>query len=508
MDTGVSESRTRAETGATTRRRAARWGHRAVLATTRGPLGAVWIAGYELTARLVIRLLTRRECGVTALVRAGRGDLVPGVSDIDLTIGTTDEITAARIRGRWLRLAQRVPPLTRVVDPPVVLPRRILDAVTLATPFTIGLETGGYAAYRRDPAFFDRVRALERAGPGGPLDPPGAGPAGRGRDAELCDGWLELVWLWRIAFRASVDHDQPHSAFLCVKLVADPVRMWLALEHGIRTRTRGEALDAGARLLPAEGEAIARAAWLLRSLPRAPRAPFAETLPAFVRLSERLARLLDDDASARPGASVRLAGAGQRRAGALPLCDWRALVVADGGAEWIWPSEDDPADAHLLRVSTLAEPPLRRLTSGALAVVPAYDYAGSRLRAVSSRTTDPVTAALAAGSFTASFPGIRGWALEDVAARAVAEQRAGLSPRVSAGVSRPEVLLLAARAALLAASIGDADPVIPVTLEATAELLETWAPGAADAATTALRGGSPAALAALRDAVVSLPAFR
>src|SRR5919199_466151 len=44
--------------------------------------------------------------------------------------------------------------------------------------------------------------------------------------------WLELQFIWRGTFTACVNPGAPYVPYLCVKLVADPVRVWMWLAHG------------------------------------------------------------------------------------------------------------------------------------------------------------------------------------------------------------------------------------------------------------------------------------
>ena len=50
--------------------------------------------------------------------------------------------------------------------------------------------------------------------------------------------WLELVTWWRWAFTVCVDRSGPRTAHLCLKLVTEPVRIWLWLAHGERVGRR------------------------------------------------------------------------------------------------------------------------------------------------------------------------------------------------------------------------------------------------------------------------------
>jgi hypothetical protein len=104
--------------------------------------------------------------------------------------------------------------------------------------------------------------------------------------------WLDLVNWWQWAFPLCVDASRPFAPQSCVKLVAEPARIWLLLAHGERAGGRADVLGRALRRLPEEEAALLRALELERSLQSAPRPPVAETLPVLLRLSQRIASLI------------------------------------------------------------------------------------------------------------------------------------------------------------------------------------------------------------------------
>jgi hypothetical protein len=173
-----------------------------------------WRWLYGLAARLWGVVLAPGG-GASLYARGGlaSGDLVPGLSDIDLVLVAGSSREAERLRGRWRRL-RRVRAVRELLDWP-----RIYDTAELArlggtSALTYGLAEGasgegvaGAAAYYGPEATLDAIRALERPGldgigsewrllrgadrrPGGPGAPPGG-------DSETTAAWLELVYLWR-----------------------------------------------------------------------------------------------------------------------------------------------------------------------------------------------------------------------------------------------------------------------------------------------------------------------
>jgi hypothetical protein len=313
--------------------------------------------------------------------------------------------------------------------------------------------------------------------------------------------WLELQFVWRCAFGAAVRRDAADVPYMAVKAVADPIRIWLHLD-GERCDDRGDALRRGLDLFPDEEPALRVAQALHDGLHSAAGDGLRLTLPALVRLSQRLgARVTDEVAAAgttevalrwdagaplavrddAPDAIAALTGARPRL---LPLADWRARVWPLYPDDALAAVDLDPGDPSQLAAAARAAgdygpyPALRR--DGVL-VLPGPGL----LRAAQVAVTDPVSFALLEGRSAASFPEVAGWSAADSARRALGEHRAWLGtdrrdPRTwLEGQARATVrevyslciLFSAARAALFASSLAEGAPELCVTLEAVGRAL-------------------------------------
>lgn len=364
------------------------------------------------------------------------------------------------------------------------------------------------------------------------------------RDPQLrrIAAWLELVQWWQWAVAACVEPRGPRTSHLALKLVTEPVRVWLWLARGERVPDRLEALHRARRALPEEEAAIGRALALARALHRSPEPPLADVLPALVRLSARIASLIGDEIEAAGVTEVELVGAdpaqlvhpeggweplpglaGARASAPLPLVDWRALTWSRMPDESLVPVPGDPGDPAALAVAGgRLEGPYPALRFGPLLVLASAVRWRTRLRALASPATDPVSFALVAGESAARFPNVAGWSVQDTARRAVAERGAWLeSGAGQAGGDdrgrRLGQLLGAARAGLLAESVARGEPRLPVTARATVRLLAAHSSAAEDVgeqALEALRAYADAhvqpgeqTVLALREVVGALPVY-
>ena len=430
------------------RHRSQRW----VLSTSRTPLRHLWALVYRVVAHAVGRVLTRGEPGAAVYTRASFGgrEFLPGLSDVDLAIVLATDAQADRARGRWKR-HDRVLSLGGLVDLPLIYGQAELAALAGKSALTYdGVAFGGPRATR------DAVRTLQRPElDGGKIDTwqPLRGPDRR-PPPHPCDvqerriaAWFELVYWWRFAFPACAGPPAQWLASRCVKLVAEPGRIWLALEHDERPATREEALRLLLRRLPEEEAALRAALELQRTLHRSPDPALATVLPVLLLLSERIAAALAAQLADAPVTEVTLTG----EADALPLADWRALVAPPTADERLAPLTGDPADPAVLGAAVLDHPtgPYPVMRSGQLLLLPGGEFVRTRMRSIQCRLTDPVSFALLEGARTASFPDVAGWSIHDTARRAVAEHAARLR-------SQPgdlELLLTATRAALLHDSV-------------------------------------------------------
>jgi len=407
---------------------------RLVLRSVETPLRRLWVAGYRLVARIGAAYFARGIPDATVYLRGGAagGDVLPGMSDIDLALVAPHGVE--RARRRWDRLLLRFPSLDRLIDRPYILDSGEMEAISAGCALTHGLADGGAMYFGERPSV-DWIRALEapglhawtedwrrlrgvaRALPAPPRD----------EQDERLAAWLEVSLWWRWAF---VFCDQPHTpraADVCVKLVAEPARAWLWLAHRERADGRADALRRLARRLPEEEPAARFALDLQRRLTRAPEAPFAEALPALLRLTRRVDRLIAADIEHAGADEVRLAGA-EPATDAVPLADWPAVAAPARFAETFTVDPGSPADpAALTRaLRALRDDAYRALRDTDLMVLPARPLPRTRMRAVKSRLTDPVSFALLDGSPVARFPRVRGLSAADLAARATAEHRAWL----------------------------------------------------------------------------------
>jgi Nucleotidyltransferase domain len=496
----------------------------------------VWAAAYRLAARAWAAYLARGEHGASAYLRGsiGTGDWLPGLADVDLALvlpADSGRPGAARQRAsaRWRALRRRLPVTDLVLDYPLILEEDELREVAGRSALTFD---GGRTSYLGAGVGGDALRMLERPGLYGTTTDwrPLAGPRRLlpepQRDAQerRIAAWLELVYWWQWAFPVCADPSGPRTASLCVKLVAEPARIWLWLAHGERAADRSAVLEQALRRLPEEEAVLRRALELQRALPEAPSPPLAEVLPGLLRLSSRVAGRLA--AEVPEATEVRLAvddlvltEGGWRpedERSLLALCDWRSLVWETRPDETFSLVGGDPADPAVLAATAQLErhgtfPALR---SGELMLFPSAIRFRSRLRAVHCPLTAPIPFALAGGSPVARFPVARGWSAADTAARAVAEHRAWLEEAPPSGGEALGRLLTAARAALFLEDPGE----LPVTASATARRLAARSSAAREVAETALghygewatrrTPPPPAPLAALRALVLELDAYR
>ena len=469
----------------------------------------VWRGLYGAAARVIAEsfLLVDRDASVYAAGSLGRGDVVFGLSDLDMVVVTP--AGEARPGTRRDRLARHVDRLERLVPGP---PRTVLEIAvceeeelrrtTAATALTRGLVDDERPGFLADAGWRIVAELQERPGVARPLrrwrhlagpDRRPPDPAEE-RERRRIDAWLELQHWWRHAFRACLAPAAPVAAHLAVKLVSEPLRAWLWLERMEAPRTRRETLQLGLRALPEEEPALRRALAVERGLHRLPEAPLADALAFLGRLTGRVAEALATDAAGAGSDAVGLVGttdelvlAAAAPAEAVPLVDWRALVAPRLPDEALVRRAGDPADPAVVAEAARSWRPafLPALPVEAAIVLPtAEPYAEGMLRAVACPTTDPVSTALLAGRDVAVFPRLPGWSAADMARRAVAEHAAwlrvpgppprrylaldGIPPSVVA-IAR---LLTAARAALFWASHERGDPVLAVAVRATARLAE------------------------------------
>jgi hypothetical protein len=505
----------------------------------------VWSLSYEVCVRAVAALL-RRHCDASVYVTGtfAQDEPVFGMSDLDLVAvapaaGELPGSARRRLGERWLGLCRRVPLLSLAVTEVFAYEEAELRAAVSSTCLTYGVDSRSRAGAT---SFFGPDRLADEAGlqvrptlwpaqgwrlvAGRDVRPvPTANP-----DDSRLRAWLELQFWWRFAFDLADEPERGelHSfqiPFLCVKLVAEPVRILLSFVHGERVLERKAALERGLELFAAETPAIERALDLLGRLHRSPRAELADFLPTLVRLSSLLAEAIAADVDRRGVTEVALVGGTPPRV--APLADWLARVKPRPEEETFMPVDDDPGDRDQLAAAVRSYRPgvYRALRANRLLVLPAT--APRRLlRSVHCAESDPVSFALADGLQAARFPDVPGWSARDGARRAVAEHRGWLaSQRASVetldathAAESLGMLLSAVRAALFLESLEREDPRLPVTYAAAAELLSSRSPGVSTVAAEAydqyrkatLDGRAPSnrTLTELFRIVRELPAYR
>lgn len=509
----------------------------------------LWRLAYAGATRVCSAYLRAGAPG--AAVYAGgsvaSGRPIYALADLDLAVVLPEDRTGesrARVRARWERLVRAVPGMANVIDC-CVYDEALLRGALSDSTFTRGVGgTEEPAVYYGPSADWDMMLLLERPELYGPtaawrrVAGPERLPRDSGRDAHRrrIAAWLELQYLWRLALELCLNPDRPGASSMCVKLVAEPARIWMWLTAGLRTGGRAETLTEALARMPDEAPALERALALQGELTAAPDPPLPESLRAFLRLSSRVARAIAAQVDPHGTTEVALVGGDELALpqGAweptgpwpaappsrlLPLADWRAIVHPAMPDETFAPVDGDPADPNDLAGAALAmeEGPYPTLSADGLLFRPFHGGRG-RLRAVQCAVTDPVSFAVAAGAERAGFPNVTGWSAGDTGLRAVAEHRAWLvdQPADTQG-ERLGMLFGAARAALFLWSIEDGEPQLPLTGAATARTLADRLGSARSTAEAAWEAYSkfavdwlppdPASLAALDEVVRALPQY-
>ena len=355
---------------------------RLALRSARTPLARAWSPPYRAVRSLAVLSITggRRDAAAYARASMGGRDFLPGLSDIDVAVVLPPDpagagVARARAQRGWQR-ASRV--LGRFVDRPRIYEEPDLEGIAGRSALTYGLEDGTAAFF--GPGFAEhRIRMLERPGMFGTADwrllrraPTGARRSRMTGSSQRIGAWLEkLVQWWQWAFAACVEPPDVHRAHLCLKLVAEPARIWLWLAHGERPESRGDVLERALELMPDEEDALRAALDLRAALPRSPAPPLRETLPVLARLTARIAAVLADHVGEAGATEVRLLGSdplpphrpwrpapaleGGEAPAVLPLCDWRALVRPALPDDAFAPLPGDPCDPGVLAAAVKAQ---------------------------------------------------------------------------------------------------------------------------------------------------------
>jgi hypothetical protein len=480
---------------------------RMLLATGHGPVRRACLACAEVFMRMLagyLRLGLR--AGIYVRGGFGFGEPILGVSDIDLVAvvaggNGTRESPWSRLTLRWRRLMRMLPGLRHVVYLECYSEPELAELRW--TRFTYGLDGLG----PRSLLFGDSPRSWsqpERCSL--PLLLPDLWPVAGWR---LISGpdlrpqtdasppahphlltWVHLQYWWRLGLRALAAPPAPWVSYACVKLIAEPAKIVLWLEHGERHVVRRQILQRALELLPEERAAFAFALELLDDLGDVRGAPIELAWPCLVRLSARIARQLSADLEPLGATAVRLEGVAPIAPArgdvvARPLGDWTALVWPPGREESFVVGSGSAGELPAVRAAAEGSTPTRFVTLLQDALIVRPGRAGREwFRSVDFDATDPVSAALLDGRGVAVFPNAAGWSASHTAARAVAEHAAWLQLPRDRAVEPPSVLTAhlaglfsAARAGLFLQSIEDGDPVLTVTFEATAVALADRVPG-------------------------------
>ena len=435
---------------------------RALLRIERGRARPLLRVAYELAARLLALAVALRGTAYVARTVAAR-DAAYGLSDIDLVVVTGDPESARRRRERLPRVARLLAPEIAVYSPAELAAARSATALTETEPRYLAERwTHDELGLRERPglgvpaAEWRRLRGREQRGPASPGDLPAA-------------AWLELQFWWQQTLRLAREPHGRHATYLCFKVIAEPVRILLALEHDQLERDRERVLRRALELMPEEETAVRRALALRERLTAPP--PWDDALTDFVRLSERIAALV---CAGPRGAGVRLTGTEP------VLLDWRGLVLPGPRDERFRVGDGDPRRRADLAALT-ASRTYTVLRDGELVVLGVGGpWTRSLLRGAHCRASAPVLFAQLDGSGTAEFPSLPGLSARDVAEHAVAESavaeatvrgRPWIDGRDDGlGLAEREAGRRAAtaRAELFRRSLDDGDPVIamePAALE-------------------------------------------
>jgi hypothetical protein len=546
---------------------------RLMLRTANTPFSAVWAMAYWSLIRAVVAWVRRqyREASIYVKGSFASREEVYGISDVDLVVvlpgdGTRQGSAQLSARVSWKQFCQRFPLLRLVIQHCWFYEQDDLRESLSSSCLTYGLASNHYghaddrAAFlgphplhdhmglQTQPSLYgarDEWRSLggrDRLPPMGQDDP----------QTRRVAAWLHLQYWWRYAFLACSEPNRDYVPLLCVKLIAEPVRLWLWVEGAEQVATREAALQRGLSELPEEREVLQLGLDLLKALPSSPTPPLPEVIAGLLRHTERLAAQMSAAAEAAGSVDVRLTGCEELAVAPdtvsrmhalhahaeygqlLPLADWRARAVPSVPDEAIMLIHANAVDPAFLAATANAYDgnaiPAFRYTR--MLVMPTTDPERGMLRAVQCQPTDPVSMALADGRTVARFPELAGWSAVHCARRAVAEHRGWLA--ANAGVTPPHgwvgmqswsseptmrtmgLLFTAARAALFLESIDEGHPELAVTVAGVADCLVARDSSCSDVVHSALhdfrasRAGdsnTPIHVAALLDVVRNLSAY-
>jgi hypothetical protein len=542
---------------------------RLMLRTSATPLRQAWSLAYASVARFAVTMVLRENPDASIYLKGSfaSGEPVYGISDIDLVAVIPHKgkpgSEQLRAREKWKALCKRFPLLEAVIQHCWFYEDDDLRESSSTTCLTYGLasnpdEGSDRAGFLGKSALHDHMGLQTNPSLYG-LEKDWRFTAGRqsrlatkvlDEQDRMVAAWLHLQYWWRHACIACAEPHRPHIPLLCVKLIAEPVRLRSWIERGEYLATREEALRRGLSETSEENNAIRLALHLMKELPRSPRPPVGDAIDALLRQTQRISETLSAAADAAGYVDVRLTGGDDIIASAevkaeieafrtsavsfkmLPLADWRARVVPGVPDEAMFVSEPAGVDSKLL--ATFA--PVREATpvffTHRVMLLPTTSSEKGMLRSVQCEATDPVSFALAGGSAFARFPELRGWSAADCARRAVAEHRAWLdilewtapphgwvgpqpSPR-EPHLRTLGLLFTAARAALFLETLAEGEPQLAVSAAGVAELLVSRERALADVVESAvyalrraraMQAADLSCISPLLDVVRRLPAY-
>ena len=516
---------------------------RLMLRSAHTPLKALWGLAYGSVVQAALVWLRQRHGGASIYLKGSfvSGEELYGISDVDLVVvlpadGTPHGSAQLRAREGWKKLCQRVPLFRVVIEHCWFYEEDDLRESLSAPCLTYGLASGDHGIEEDRAAFLGPHSLRDHTSL--QIRPSLYGVRNewrkvRGRNQLITAtsddaqdrrvaAWLDLQYWWRYAFLACAEPERDHVPLLCVKLLAEPVRLWLWLARGEMVATREAALRRGLSEMPEERDAFQLGLDLLGALPHSPRPPLSEVIAALLRQTERLALHMSEATAGAGSIDVKLTGcdeltvspgvldrmkalaASGKRCDVVALADWRARAVPGLSDEAIILIHADSVDPDFLGTIAqddveLANPAFRY---NSILLMPTTNPERGMLRAVQCELTDPVSIALADGQSVARFPDLPGWSAPHCARRAVAEHRAWLSadayvfpPHGWIGVqSSPSdsktrtvgLLFSAARAALFLESIEEGHAELAVTVAGVASALIDRDPSCRDVVETAL----------------------
>ena len=533
-----------------------------MLRTAYTPLSAVWALTYRSVMRAAVAWLRRQHRDASIYLKGSFAtrEEVYGISDVDLVVilpvGASAKGSAQlTARESWKQICRRFPLFRLVIQHCWFYEEDDLRKSLGASCLTYGLAPSGDGERDDRPAFLGKHPLHDHMGLQTHPILYGAHDEWRvlsGTDrlprvgsydaqSRRIAAWLDLQYWWRHAFQACADPTRDHVPLSCVKLLAEPVRLWLWVDRNEKVATREAALRRGLTEMPAERDALQLGLNLLKALPNSPRPPLSEVIAALLRQTERLALLMNAAADAAGCVDVKLIGREEvaRSTGAvsgelLPLADWRARAVPSMPDEAMMLIEANAVNPAFLAATANADNgdtvPAFRYNS--ILFMPTTNPERGILRAVQCEPTDPVSMALADGRAVARFPELAGWSAVHCARRAVAEHRAWLSADggaypphgwvgMQSAYSEPSMrtmglLFTAARAALFLESIDEGRPELAVTVAGVADCLVARDSSCSDVvhsalhhfrASRAIESADPNHVAAMLDVVRNLSAY-